>query len=626
MNDFTILHLSDLHLDKPGKKLSILMQNLIDDIVSEMKVAENIILVVTGDILHQAKYECRENAIAFFEKLKESLQAKKIEIIDVFIVPGNHDKIRNVMDSEILEFYDFEPDEFYKKYWQYLRMDFDEYRLLSQDIYKIFLDEEAVQKKCFRETYGVGLCEIKDKHICFLLFNTAWSSLDRNDERKLKIGKFQLEQIKKQYEQILEEHNLDLTIVLAHHPMDWLDGTEETMLRADLLSNNSLNANIYISGHTHNRDVVNWQNNRHSITSLATGLGWPDGNAAHPYAHAYSSYVFNLEVNSIDVYVRSSDDNYSFEPDFRIYTEQRNKEFNKIVMPINSCKTQAYFNIGTVKGRSPKACYLTDDTMKHLQEFVSILGGFRRSMLNCLWGMKYERFQELEESIEDPKMIGNLQKYFFEGGKKADNLTGILEQQDTLCNPFATFLQQICSTFAGAVKKINDTIEIRVHFRGLEAETDEYYQINLAGDGFENYHMDCLKWGELLEEAFEAECPLIASVNSRYCPESYEKNRLKNEKKTGRRRKRKWYNFMTVIPRFKNNIYEKEIDPEGEIIEKRPFLSFGITIYREEDNFLLYIADYFRIDKVIGEMIDEFLRYFPVDLKDYLDKTIKNRG
>lgn len=107
------------------------------------------------------------------------------------------------------------------------------------------------------------------------------------------------------------------------------------------------------------------------------------------------------------------------------------------------------------------------------------------------------------------------------------------------------------------MKKINDTIEIRVHFRGLETETDEYYQINLAGDGFENYHMDCLKWGELLEEAFEAECPLIASVNSRYCPESYEKNRLKNEKKTGRRRKRKWYNFMTVIPRFKNNIYEK---------------------------------------------------------------------
>ena len=51
MNDFTILHLSDLHINGHGKTLSRLMNNLLTDIESELKEVENIILVVTGDIL-----------------------------------------------------------------------------------------------------------------------------------------------------------------------------------------------------------------------------------------------------------------------------------------------------------------------------------------------------------------------------------------------------------------------------------------------------------------------------------------------------------------------------------------------------------------------------------------------
>jgi len=31
MNDFTILHLSDLHINREGKQLSVLMENLLKD-------------------------------------------------------------------------------------------------------------------------------------------------------------------------------------------------------------------------------------------------------------------------------------------------------------------------------------------------------------------------------------------------------------------------------------------------------------------------------------------------------------------------------------------------------------------------------------------------------------------
>ena len=44
MNDFTILHLSDLHINRKGNKLSILHENLLCDIESEMRVSENIML------------------------------------------------------------------------------------------------------------------------------------------------------------------------------------------------------------------------------------------------------------------------------------------------------------------------------------------------------------------------------------------------------------------------------------------------------------------------------------------------------------------------------------------------------------------------------------------------------
>lgn len=36
MNDFTILHLSDLHINQKGKRLSLLMENLLIDIKNEI--------------------------------------------------------------------------------------------------------------------------------------------------------------------------------------------------------------------------------------------------------------------------------------------------------------------------------------------------------------------------------------------------------------------------------------------------------------------------------------------------------------------------------------------------------------------------------------------------------------
>lgn len=201
MNDFTILHLSDLHINQKGERLSILMENLLIDIKQEMELVDNIIVVVTGDIVHKGNYDYKENAIAFFKKLKKVLKEK---VKDIYIVPGNHDKVRNSIDAKIIQEYKFEgdvADKFYKDYWKYIMVSFADYQDMVKKIYEIFVDKAKVKKKVKANTYGTFVTEINDKRICFMAFNTAWSCLGDIDERNLKFGKFQLDEIKEEYKE-----------------------------------------------------------------------------------------------------------------------------------------------------------------------------------------------------------------------------------------------------------------------------------------------------------------------------------------------------------------------------------------------------------------------------------------
>lgn len=126
MNDFTILHLSDLHINGTGKGLTPLLKNLLSDIKEELKPVDNVILVITGDIIDKANYEkCKENVLAFFEQLKDVL-AEKLK--DVYIVPGNHDRVHKPFDECTIEYYDeARSEEFKKSYWQYIMVGYGEY-------------------------------------------------------------------------------------------------------------------------------------------------------------------------------------------------------------------------------------------------------------------------------------------------------------------------------------------------------------------------------------------------------------------------------------------------------------------------------------------------------------------
>lgn len=617
MDDLTVLHLSDLHVDDSGIRKNLLLKNLLKDIKAEMQYSDNIIVVVTGDLVNRANYKNQEEVIEFFKQLKKILGTK---VKHIYIVPGNHDKVRSDMDQMVLETLDFQRETFEdERMWRYIRVAFEEHRTLVRKIYEEFYLPEEVSNRIFEDTYGVHIDTINGKNVCVIQFNTAWASKGENDQRNLSIGSYQLQQIRKKYTEkynALETERIDLTIALAHHPLNWLTGKDEDLIREEILSSTGLNVNTYICGHTHNRDVINWHNNRRSMITLVSGLGWPDGSTQHPYAHTYSSYVFNLDVNSVDVYVRSSDDAYVFAPDFRIYTNHLDKKNRKIVMPIDTCKTQAYFNLDASLGRSSKACYITEDVISEIKSFMDVFLESEDKLRDRLESIKID-LQYIVDTDRNKKRKLAIEKLWGLGEKPEQPILWNKSQKEAITDAFSNYLYSICKITQETLCKVKKGGRIRTHFRQWDLDKkDQYIENTLYGVMPKEYLIKPLDWGQLLEKAYISNGSLIASVNSAYCKDSLSNNAEKEEQA------QKWSDFITVIPKFEGNDYIEKNEITGEVYKKRPLLTFGVTVYREEDKEILYLLDYLKIDKFIGRQIQKFLHYFPINIVDYI-KSLK---
>ena len=73
MNDFTILHLSDLHINREDGQLSAMFKYLLYDINNELKDIDNIIVIVTGDIVNKGNYKAKASVLTFFKGLHNIL-------------------------------------------------------------------------------------------------------------------------------------------------------------------------------------------------------------------------------------------------------------------------------------------------------------------------------------------------------------------------------------------------------------------------------------------------------------------------------------------------------------------------------------------------------------------------
>ena len=575
MNDLTILHLSDLHFDNTGAQPFKLYDALLKDVEGQLKYSKNVIVVVTGDIINQANYKCKNFAVYFFKKLKSVVDSLNIDIKGIYFVPGNHDKERSRATNTLSRITSTFDKEYFEDFGAFFKNSFKKYVMLTKEIFHIFFPTDFDDS-----TYGCNQLTIDDQPYIFVRFNTAWSATGDTDRRNLNLGSFQLQEIEKEFRNIILEqqkncptHKKPVIIAMAHHPLNWLTGQEEDNIQNFLIGQRGIDAQIFLCGHTHTRDVINWSNNRQSLTTLSTGIGWPDESTSdHSELHAYSIYVLHLDLNAIDIYVRSTNDGGTFVEDYRLYTQEENRKHSKIVLPLSSTKVHSYFELGTVAGRSPKVNFLSNDFVIKSERFIESLGSFRQMAI-----------QEM---------------HFRKSSSASNEIRKYLD--------FKSYMQVLCDGFAINfldTEAASEDPHIRFHFRCLSFDKNGVITYPELCSSFwpvpkEKYHkpLTVFKFTELIKAAFIEKHPLIFSANSEICTTST-----------------KWKDFITAIPTCDENVYRSE----GKGILYYPIITFGVSISSDNYKPLLYCLDYYRIDRILGSLLHLYAQQLSFDILQF---------
>lgn len=579
LNNLTILHLSDLHFNNKGAQPFKLYSALLYDIEEQLQGLKNVVIVVTGDIVNQGDYLCEKSIINFFQQLKNTIDKLKIDFHGIFFVPGNHDKVRSYATSILSHVKNLYDEQYFNEFGDFFKKSFEKYNALVKQICKIFdfeFDESTFCCKYIVVDDKKELDNSDDKQpYIFVGFNTAWSATGSSDRRNLKLGKFQIDKIEEEYRKIRSEIGYNdkkpLVIAMAHHPLNWLTGSDEDIIQNFLIGQRGIDAQIFLCGHTHTRDVINWSNNRQSLTTLSTGIGWPeDSTTDHSDLHAYSIYVLHLDLNAIDVYVRSTNDGGKFVEDYRLYTQEENRKHKKIVLPLSSTNVHSYYELGTVSLHSPMVSFLSNEFIKSTEKFIRHLGKFRQTAIHQIY-------------IRKP----------------TDN-------KDYAYGMFISYMQILCDCFVSTFleDRVSGESDIRLHFRSIKIKDDKISYPQLCSSFWPKLTGDIppvkeLGFEELIEASFKEKRPLIFSVNNAVCKTPTD-----------------WKDFITAIPSTEKNIYKCEYD--GVIKGSYPIITFGVSIKNCDDRNLLFCLDYYHIDDVLGAILEAYCNINEFNLADYV--------
>lgn len=592
MNDLTILHLSDLHIDGQAAYPEIL-KNLLVHIKEEIATTreKTLVVAVTGDIIDKGNKAAIDNAKKFFEDLKKTLGNK---VAGIVLVPGNHDIFRSNSCKFIIpacrtfavqKEYEF-GNTFYDTFWKNIQEAYESsgYMELSKYIYNLF--EMDIEEKIVERTFGVVPITIEKKTYFFVLLNTSWCCIDENDTRKIVLGKFQLDKISEEAIKLRRNIEPSLSICLGHHPLQCLEGNEETTALMELTDSSRIMANAYLCGHTHNRTVVNWNNNVRTLNTFMTGIGQGDAEndrvrAQHTRKRLYAFYVFNIELNSVDIYSYGTNAEGNFKPDFDLYTKNIEENQKKIVFPINMQKTMPYIWLTGGPNSTGKACYLSDELLDRFQEYEIRMSNFRKEMCDLLWRTRVlyfddgideskiktiieiwekeqektkEKTKEEQEITVDGILYAHLMlEKSVQGQQLMEELVGLDKGKNSrVFDDFYAYLTQICAILRNNLVDEEKKTLVRFHFR-FRLKDKMYSQLCISIPPEckpETMNMQPMQYDDLLKASYDVGHSLIYSVN---------KSLVHTEPK------KRWKNFITAIPSFDGNRYRKNRREHGKV-------------------------------------------------------------
>lgn len=588
MNDFWILHLSDLHIRNRGTKgnptLDDVFIDMIKDIEVQLQTIKFLVIIVSGDICCcDTIPEHKEAIVLFFNKLKEIIP-QNCTLLDFEIVPGNHDIKRPTKDNG------FNDQSFVPKS--------DDYKELAREIHSVFQIEIIDSNLCF----GVKSIEFNSKTICFLKIDTSWCDVAKRNNSFLgehktasqyakkilsEVRRFAQAQKKVLYSQYNKvnsicsdkRHPIALTIAISHYPLTWITEPDNRDLKEFLLEQEQgLDfIDLWLCGHMHDYKMSYSSDNNHAITMLETGICTAE-NDQFPSSQRYSMYRISLERKVCAIQVRTSRNGRQFDNDDIIYTDVLAKKYNHFYFPLKTNSPGSFIHLNSAN-MSHSKCLYADDFILDLIKFIS----FRLNYLGY----------SLATNIADYKKIKDKEK---QTDKEVYHLfVDFLKSMagkviDVVYSPYIDNNYSLLNEYPEIQAKI-DMVNWRTHFR-------IYYGINdVSNDEYKSLYAlsyDCpsprpVPWNGLLQKAYKiANGTLVSSAND-----------VENPINT------KWDDFMTTIPSFKGNVLSLK---QG----NRPCITFGIS--SKADDFgasvlasqMLYALEFLNINNLLSYYMDVF--------------------
>lgn len=617
MPEINILHLSDLHMSS-GKRLSSTSKNLIKDIVEQTSNMDNLIMVVSGDIIDKGVYEKnKEGVINFFRNLQKAIGEK---IIATCFVPGNHDKVHsagNILYGKLCHSNEIEITD---EIWKLQRENYEPYLGMVSDIKCIFNSKS----KKVNETFNIETVEIKNDIICIIEMDTTWAACGEEEEGKLVLGKYQLDVLTKQYEEIKEkleetDKHISLTIGVGHHPISWLKPSQEKIIKKYMTDEEYLNMDLYLCGHIHEMNLENWQNNEHSIMTLVTGIGWNHHRRDNKEKdkkdeHRYSIYIIDIEKNSCDIIMRRSQSKGDFVRDYSVYVGDNEKP-NKLCFPLKlRNNAHPFIELNAPKDDLNKSIFVDKDMLNLIVRIHNLMMLFEKKSTELIKFYERGYIENLEEKYS-LKEMGKVKNYFFNGEQLNEEVEKIFNDNlDDGYRKFTAFLQDLLVNFVDIFQScFPKDSHIRVHFRWYKKDDDEYKRLcqysNL--DNLKGPSISDIKWGGLIEQAYILKKSLIYSANAKY----------------NNHRPVKWDDFITIVPLF-YKCEEEFKNIQGKKL-KRPMMTFGISVTNEKCEKIcisknLYVMEFLDIYQMITNVLDDFISAFALDYTKYLT-YINNR-
>lgn len=280
---FAWLHVSDIHLGHGTTSWKYDQKEVLEELVADIPAAladaglsQLDLVICTGDVAAtgalkvEAEYE---EAEALIESLKSKSGA------DRFVsVQGNHDVQRTELQSKgpfrlLRDLRNGEESVDDAAGYERDRADLAA-RFAN---FNTFLDRLGAP----RAEDGIGawqtVLEVGELRVRIAGLNTALLCNDDNDERHLRVGRAQLATA------FAESEAVDLTLVLGHHPLNWLDGRDGKGLETRLFRA----ADAYLHGHLHDpQSVTAIKGTGQQLTTITAGA--VHGEESEPERHAYS--------------------------------------------------------------------------------------------------------------------------------------------------------------------------------------------------------------------------------------------------------------------------------------------------------------------------------------------------